>query len=135
MDVVWSDAFSADANTEIRPIEDLTGGKLGAEAEGLDIGPKTREIFAEKIKGAKTIFWNGPVGVFEIAPFAEGTRAVAQAIVDSDAFSIIGGGDSASAVRNLGFKDEQFGHISTGGGASLEYIEGKTLPGLEALGA
>ena len=135
VDVVWSDAFSADANTEIRPIEDLTGGKLGAEAEGLDIGPKTREIFAEKIKAAKTIFWNGPVGVFEIAPFAEGTRAVAQAIVDSDAFSIIGGGDSASAVRNLGFKDEQFGHISTGGGASLEYIEGKTLPGLEALGA
>ena len=135
VDVVWADDFSADANTEIRPIEDLTGGKLGAEAEGLDIGPKTREIFAEKIKGAKTIFWNGPVGVFEIAPFAEGTRAVAQAIVDSDAFSIIGGGDSASAVRNLGFKDEQFGHISTGGGASLEYIEGKTLPGLEALGA
>ena len=135
VDVVWSDAFSADANTEVRPIEDLTGGKLGAEAEGLDIGPKTAEIFAEKIKGAKTIFWNGPVGVFEIAPFAEGTRAVAQAIVESDAFSIIGGGDSASAVRNLGFKDEQFGHISTGGGASLEYIEGKTLPGLEALGA
>ena len=135
VDVVWADAFSADANTEIRPIEDLTGGKLGAEAEGLDIGPKTAEIFAEKIKGAKTIFWNGPVGVFEIAPFAEGTRAVAQAIVESDAFSIIGGGDSASAVRNLGFKDEQFGHISTGGGASLEYIEGKTLPGLEALGA
>ena len=135
VDVVWADDFSADANTEVRPIEDLTGGKLGAEAEGLDIGPKTREIFAEKIKGAKTIFWNGPVGVFEIAPFAEGTRAVAEAIVESDAFSIIGGGDSASAVRNLGFKDEQFGHISTGGGASLEYIEGKTLPGLEALGA
>ena len=135
VDVVWADDFSADANTEVRPIEDLTGGKLGAEAEGLDIGPKTREIFAEKIKGAKTIFWNGPVGVFEIAPFAAGTRAVAEAIVESDAFSIIGGGDSASAVRNLGFKDEQFGHISTGGGASLEYIEGKTLPGLEALGA
>ena len=75
------------------------------------------------------------MGVFEIAPFAAGTRAVAEAIVESDAFSIIGGGDSASAVRNLGFKDEQFGHISTGGGASLEYIEGKTLPGLEALGA
>ena len=135
VDVVWADNFSADANTEVRPIDDLTGGKLGAEAEGLDIGPKTREIFAEKIKGAKTIFWNGPVGVFEIAPFAAGTRAVAEAIVESDAFSIIGGGDSASAVRNLGFKDEQFGHISTGGGASLEYIEGKTLPGLEALGA
>ena len=135
VDVVWSDAFSADANTEIRPIEDLTGGKLGAEAEGLDIGPKTREIFAEKIKAAKTIFWNGPVGVFEIAPFAEGTRAVAQAIVDSDAFSIIGGGDSASAVRNLGFKDEQFGHISTGGGAFLEFLEGRTLPAVAALEA
>lgn len=135
VDVVWADDFSADANTEIRPVEDLEGGKLGAEGEGLDIGPKTSELFAEKIKAAKTVFWNGPVGVFELAPFAEGTRSVAQAIVDSDAFSIIGGGDSASAVRNLGFTDEQFGHISTGGGASLEYIEGKTLPGLEALGA
>lgn len=134
VDVVWADDFSAKANTEIRPVEDLTGGKLGAEAEGLDIGPKTRELFAEKIKNAKTIFWNGPVGVFEIAPFAGGTKAVAEAIVESDAFSIIGGGDSASAVRNLGFADEQFGHISTGGGASLEYIEGKTLPGLDALG-
>ena len=135
VDVVWADDFSAEANTEIRPVEDLTGGKLGAEAEGLDIGPKTRELFAEKIKNAKTIFWNGPVGVFELAPFAGGTKAVAEAIVESDAFSIIGGGDSASAVRNLGFADEQFGHISTGGGASLEYIEGKTLPGLDALGA
>ncbi|MFW0179128.1 phosphoglycerate kinase [Rothia sp. P7208] len=134
-DIVWSDDFSNDANTEIRPIEDLEGGKLGAEAEGLDIGPKTREIFAEKIKGAKTVFWNGPVGVFEIPAFSEGTKSVAQALVSSEAFSIIGGGDSASAVRNLGFDDAQFGHISTGGGASLEYIEGKTLPGLDALGA
>ena len=83
----------------------------------------------------RLFFWNGPVGVFELAPFAGGTKAVAEAIVESDAFSIIGGGDSASAVRNLGFADEQFGHISTGGGASLEYIEGKTLPGLDALGA
>ncbi|MFW0110496.1 phosphoglycerate kinase [Rothia sp. P13129] len=134
-DIVWSDDFSNDANTEIRPIEDLEGGKLGAEAEGLDIGPKTREIFAEKIKAAKTVFWNGPVGVFEIPAFSEGTKSVAQALVSSEAFSIIGGGDSASAVRNLGFEDAQFGHISTGGGASLEYIEGKTLPGLDALGA
>lgn len=134
-DIVWSDDFSNEANTEIRPIEDLEGGKLGAEAEGLDIGPKTREIFAEKIKGAKTVFWNGPVGVFEIPAFSEGTKSVAQALVSSEAFSIIGGGDSASAVRNLGFDDAQFGHISTGGGASLEYIEGKTLPGLDALGA
>ncbi|MBF1646851.1 MAG: phosphoglycerate kinase [Rothia dentocariosa] len=135
VDVVWADDFSADAKTEIRPIEDLEGGELGAEGEGLDIGPKSRELFAEKIKAAKTAFWNGPVGVFELAPFAGGTKAVAEAIVESDAFSIIGGGDSASAVRNLGFVDEQFGHISTGGGASLEYIEGKTLPGLDALGA
>ena len=135
VDVVWADDFSADAKTEIRPIEDLEGGELGAEGEGLDIGPKSRELFAEKIKAAKTVFWNGPVGVFEIAPFAGGTEAVAKALAESDAFSIIGGGDSASAIRNLGFTDEQFGHISTGGGASLEYIEGKTLPGLDALGA
>ena len=130
VDVVWADDFSADAKTEIRPIEDLEGGELGAEGEGLDIGPKSRELFAEKIKAAKTVFWNGPVGVFEIAPFAGGTEAVAKALAESEAFSIIGGGDSASAIRNLGFADEQFGHISTGGGASLEYIEGKTLPGL-----
>ena len=135
VDVVWADDFSADAKTEIRPIEDLEGGERGAEGEGLDIGPKSRELFAEKIKAAKTVFWNGPVGVFEIAPFAGGTEAVAKALAESDAFSIIGGGDSASAIRNLGFADEQFGHISTGGGASLEYIEGKTLPGLDALGA
>ena len=135
VDVVWADDFSADAKTEIRPIEDLEGGELGAEGEGLGIGPKSRELFAEKIKAAKTVFWNGPVGVFEIAPFAGGTEAVAKALAESEAFSIIGGGDSASAIRNLGFADEQFGHISTGGGASLEYIEGKTLPGLDALGA
>ena len=135
VDVVWADDFSADAKTEIRPIEDLEGGELGAEGEGLDIGPKSRELFAEKIEAAKTVFWNGPVGVFEIAPFAGGTEAVAKALAESDAFSIIGGGDSASAIRSLGFADEQFGHISTGGGASLEYIEGKTLPGLDALGA
>ena len=92
------------------------------------MAPRPAKIFAEKIKAAKTIFWNGPVGVFEIAPFAEGTRAVAQAIVDSDAFSIIGGGDSASAVRNLGFKDEQFGHISTGGGASSSTLRVRPCP-------
>lgn len=133
-DIVWADDFSNDANKEIRPVEDLTGGALGAKAEGLDIGPASAALFAQKIKEAKLVFWNGPVGVFEIPAFAEGTKAVAQALVDSDAFSIVGGGDSASAVRNLGFSDDQFGHISTGGGASLEYIEGKTLPGLEALG-
>ncbi|WP_237208764.1 phosphoglycerate kinase [Rothia nasimurium] len=134
-DIIWADDFSNDANQEVRPVEDLTGGKLGAKAEGLDIGPATRELFAQKIKEAKLVFWNGPVGVFEISAFAEGSRAVAQALVDTEAFTIIGGGDSAAAVRNLGFSDDQFGHISTGGGASLEYIEGKTLPGLDALGA
>ncbi|MBM7050610.1 MULTISPECIES: phosphoglycerate kinase [unclassified Rothia (in: high G+C Gram-positive bacteria)] len=134
-DIVWGDDFSADANTEIRPIEDLTGGELGEKAEGLDIGPATRKTFDAKLKEAKTIFWNGPMGVFEIAPFAEGTRSVAQSIKESDGFSIIGGGDSAAAVRKLGFEDSDFGHISTGGGASLEYIEGKTLPGIDVLGA
>lgn len=134
-DIVWADDFSNDARTEIRPIEDLTGGELGAKAEGLDIGPETSKLFADKIKEAKLVFWNGPVGVFEIPAFAAGTSAVAKALAESEAFSIIGGGDSASAVRNLGFADDQFGHISTGGGASLEFIEGKTLPGLEALGA
>ncbi|WP_272879261.1 phosphoglycerate kinase [Rothia endophytica] len=136
LDVVCGDDFSNDANFEIRPIEDMEGGELGEKADGLDIGPKTRELFAEKIAGAKTIFWNGPVGVAEFPNTAHGTKAVAEAIVaNKDAFSIIGGGDSAAAVRNLGYTDEQFGHISTGGGASLEYIEGKTLPGLDALGA
>ncbi|MDO4917727.1 MAG: phosphoglycerate kinase [Rothia sp. (in: high G+C Gram-positive bacteria)] len=135
VDVVCGDDFSNDAKFETRPIEDMEGGELGADADGLDIGPKTRELFAEKIKTAKTIFWNGPVGVAEFENTAHGTKAVAEAIVNSDAFSIIGGGDSAAAVRKLGYTDDQFGHISTGGGASLEYIEGKTLPGLDALGA
>ncbi|GAA1753281.1 phosphoglycerate kinase [Rothia terrae] len=135
VDVVCGDDFSNDANFEIRPIDDIEGGELGEKADGLDIGPKTRELFAEKLKDAKTIFWNGPVGVAEFENTAHGTKAVAEAIVASDAFSIIGGGDSAAAVRKLGYSDDQFGHISTGGGASLEYIEGKTLPGIEVLGA
>lgn len=135
VDVVCGDDFSNDAKFETRPIDDMEGGELGADADGLDIGPETRKLFAEKIKSAKTIFWNGPVGVAEFENTAHGTKAVAEAIVHSDAFSIIGGGDSAAAVRKLGYTDDQFGHISTGGGASLEYIEGKTLPGLDALGA
>lgn len=135
VDVVCGDDFSNDANFEIRPIDDIEGGELGEKADGLDIGPKTRELFAEKLKDAKTIFWNGPVGVAEFENTAHGTKAVAEAIVASNAFSIIGGGDSAAAVRKLGYSDDQFGHISTGGGASLEYIEGKTLPGIEVLGA
>ncbi|MEV4612004.1 phosphoglycerate kinase [Kitasatospora sp. NPDC049258] len=106
---------------------------IPADKEGLDIGPKTRELFAAKLADAKTVFWNGPVGVFEHPTFAEGTKAVAQALLDSEAFTVVGGGDSAAAVRILGFDETKFGHISTGGGASLEYLEGKTLPGLAAL--
>jgi phosphoglycerate kinase len=107
--------------------------KIPADQEGLDIGPKTRELYASKLADAETVFWNGPMGVFEHPDYAEGTKAVAQALVDSDGFTVVGGGDSAAAVRTLGFDENAFGHISTGGGASLEYLEGKTLPGLAAL--
>ncbi|MFF0360539.1 phosphoglycerate kinase [Streptomyces fungicidicus] len=100
---------------------------------GLDIGPETRKLYASKLADAATVFWNGPMGVFEHPDYAEGTRAVAQALVDSPGFTVVGGGDSAAAVRTLGFDENAFGHISTGGGASLEYLEGKTLPGLAAL--
>ncbi|KOG50765.1 phosphoglycerate kinase [Streptomyces virginiae] len=107
--------------------------KIPADKEGLDIGPKTRELYASKIADAKTVFWNGPVGVFEHPDYANGTKAIAQGLLDSSAFTVVGGGDSAAAVRILGFDENAFGHISTGGGASLEYLEGKTLPGLAAL--
>ena len=100
---------------------------------GLDIGPDTAEAYAAAIKEAKTVFWNGPMGVFENPAFADGTLAVAKALAETDAFTVVGGGDSAAAVRQLGFSDDQFGHISTGGGASLEYLEGKVLPGLDVL--
>ncbi|MBT2402259.1 MULTISPECIES: phosphoglycerate kinase [unclassified Streptomyces] len=117
------------------PAEYITvdADKIPADKEGLDIGPKTRELYASKIADAETVFWNGPVGVFEHPDYSGGTRAIAQALVDSDAFTVVGGGDSAAAVRTLGFDENAFGHISTGGGASLEYLEGKTLPGLAAL--
>ncbi|MFI5682754.1 phosphoglycerate kinase [Streptomyces sp. NPDC051636] len=107
--------------------------KIPADQEGLDIGPKTRELYATKLADAQTVFWNGPMGVFEHPDYAEGTKAVAQTLVDSNGFTVVGGGDSAAAVRTLGFDENAFGHISTGGGASLEYLEGKTLPGLAAL--
>lgn len=106
---------------------------IPADQEGLDIGPKTRELYAAKLADAGTVFWNGPMGVFEHPDYAGGTKAVAQGLLDSDAFTVVGGGDSAAAVRLLGFDENAFGHISTGGGASLEYLEGKTLPGLAAL--
>ncbi|MHA6763428.1 phosphoglycerate kinase [Streptacidiphilus sp. PAMC 29251] len=116
------------ADFEVVPADAIPAGKLG-----LDLGPETGKLFAAKLADAKTVFWNGPMGVFEHPDFAAGTRAVAEALAEGDAFSVVGGGDSAAAVRILGFDEKKFGHISTGGGASLEYLEGKTLPGLAAL--
>ena len=100
---------------------------------GLDIGPESAEAFAKAIRGCKTVFWNGPMGVFEFSAFANGTKVIAQALTEVSGISVVGGGDSAAAVRALGFADTDFGYISTGGGASLEYLEGKELPGLTAL--
>jgi phosphoglycerate kinase len=130
VDIVAADGFAADA-----PHETVDADKIPAGKMGLDIGPKSGELFRDAIIGAKTIAWNGPMGVFEFDAFAAGTKAVAQALVDTDGFSIVGGGDSAAAVRRLGFDEAGFGHISTGGGASLELLEGKTLPGIAVLEA
>ena len=130
-DVVAATAFAADAERDVVSVDAIPADRLG-----LDIGPDSGKIFAERIRGARTVFWNGPMGVFEMAPFAEGTRAVAQALTEVTAaggLTVVGGGDSAAAVRALGFDEKAFGHISTGGGASLEYLEGKELPGLTAL--
>ena len=126
-DAVAADKFDNGAKTKIVPTNDIPDGW-----QGLDIGPKTRETFAKAIKGAKTVVWNGPMGVFEMPAFAEGTRAVAQALADSGATTIVGGGDSAAAVAQMGFAD-RISHISTGGGASLEFLEGLVLPGVAAL--
>jgi phosphoglycerate kinase len=128
VDLVIADDFAPDANTQIVEADSIPDGW-----EGLDIGPKTRELFASKIADAKTVVWNGPVGVFEMAAFAGGTRAVAEAMTKIDATTVIGGGDSAAAVRLLGIDEAGFTHISTGGGASLEFLEGKTLPGIAVL--
>jgi len=127
-DVVIADKFAADAATETVLVAEMREDWMG-----LDIGPITAERYAEALADAGTVFWNGPMGVFEMAPFAAGTRAVAQAIVDSDAYSVVGGGDSAAAVRALGLPEDGFSHISTGGGASLEFLEGKELPGVAVL--
>lgn len=132
-DVVVASEFGPDAEHEVLPADAIDSGRFGASGLGLDIGPASGEAFVSYIRSANTVFWNGPIGVFEIEAFSGGTRAVAQALADSEAFSVIGGGDSAAAVRTLGFSDDDFGHISTGGGASLEYLEGKELPGLTAL--
>ncbi len=127
-DIVAAQEFSADAAHDV-----VAADAIPADRIGLDIGPESSTAFASALSGAGTVFWNGPMGVFEMEPFSHGTRAVAQALVDSDAFTVVGGGDSAAAVRTLGFDDAAFGHISTGGGASLEYLEGFELPGLAAL--
>jgi phosphoglycerate kinase len=128
VDVVIADAFAADAATQVVPADAIPDGW-----RGLDIGPKTAAMFAEQIADAATVVWNGPMGVFEMAPFAAGTRAVAEALAASNAMTVVGGGDSAAAIRLLGLDEADFGHISTGGGASLEFLEGKTLPGIAIL--
>ncbi|TFD58457.1 phosphoglycerate kinase [Cryobacterium sp. Hh7] len=133
-DVVVASKFGADAEHIITPADGIENTPFGAAGLGLDIGPDTALAFAEIIRASNTVFWNGPMGVFELAPFAEGTRTVAAALTEVTGLSVVGGGDSAAAVRILGFNDDQFGHISTGGGASLEFLEGKRLPGLEVLG-
>lgn len=133
-DIVVASKFGADAEHVVAPADAIEDTPFGATGLGLDIGPDTGKAFAERIVASKTVFWNGPAGVFEIPAFANGTRAIAQALTQVDGLSVVGGGDSAAAVRILGFADDQFGHISTGGGASLEFLEGKRLPGLEVLG-
>lgn len=138
-EVVMAASFAADAENWVRPVAELEDTPAGADGLGLDIGPESAGAYAEIIAGSTTVFWNGPMGVFEFPAFAAGTKAVAQALTvegtdEGQRLTVVGGGDSAAAVRSLGFADDAFGHISTGGGASLEYLEGKTLPGLDALG-
>jgi phosphoglycerate kinase len=127
-DVVVADAVSPDATPEVVPADRIPDDRIG-----VDIGPDSSKAFAAALEDARTVFWNGPMGVFEIDAFAGGTRAVAQALTLVDGLSVVGGGDSAAAVRRMGFAEDAFGHISTGGGASLEYLEGRSLPGIDVL--
>ena len=129
-DIVAATGFAADAESAVVPADAIPADRMG-----LDIGPDSRTLFASKLADARTVFWNGPMGVFEFPAFAPGTRAVAEALVKVDGLTVVGGGDSAAAVRSFGLAEDAFGRISTGGGASLEYLEGKTLPGLTALEA
>jgi phosphoglycerate kinase len=128
VDLVGAVDFRPDAEHQVFGVADFP-----ADRESLDMGPATRQLYAARLADAKTVFWNGPVGVFEFPAFAAGTRAVAEAIIAVDGLTVVGGGDSAAAVRRLGLPEDGFSHISTGGGASLEYLEGAQLPGLAAL--
>jgi phosphoglycerate kinase len=128
VDIICADRFAADAETSVTP-----AGAIPDDLMGLDVGPLTVDLFTAELVDARTVFWNGPMGVFELAPFQAGTRGVAAAVGSVDGLSVVGGGDSAAAVRRLGLDEDAYGHISTGGGASLEYLEGRELPGLAVL--
>jgi phosphoglycerate kinase len=132
-DIVMASKFAADAENLVAQMDELEQTSFGASGIGLDIGPESARVFAAIISSSKLCFWNGPMGVFEFERFSKGTRSVAEALTKVQGLGVVGGGDSAAAVRALGFEDSAFGHISTGGGASLEYLEGKSLPGLEVL--
>lgn len=133
-DVVVAATFNADAQFEVVAADQIEQSTIGKTAVGLDIGPETAQRYADIIRRSRTVFWNGPMGVFEFENFARGTATVARALTECQGLTVVGGGDSAAAVRALGFSDSEFGHISTGGGASLEFLEGRTLPGLAAIG-